>query len=115
MKTIESRANLAFAEIHRIDPDPFTPVINKLIEISQNPNRAQIRALKRFAYTLCRIDIENSADGLKTPKGLSYDRVNKTYRAEKYIDGKRVHIKTSRNKEVAREALIQFCKAHDIG
>lgn len=110
----ESRMNhLTLSELNKIDPDPYTPILNKLLDVHRNENKAFLEALEGVAVTLCQQDTEYALNPIKIPS-IVFDTANQSWKCRALIGGKMMHIKTSKDKEVVLKARTRYCNRHGI-
>lgn len=110
---LESKLSHSEEEIELLAKGTASVLIKKLKNMAKNPNKAVRATFEQIARVLLLHDEIVDKNAFK-PVGISYNRVQKRWQAEKSINGKKNYVASSKDKNQVVEALKQFCETHNI-
>lgn len=111
----ESKLNyLTLDELGCLDPNPFTPIINKLLNSNTNNNLSIERLVMKLAKDISYLETNRRLNHKKTSKGVLYNKKKERWYAQRKIQGKTIHIKSSKDKNVVQEAYIKYCTENGL-
>lgn len=83
-------------------------LIHKLYDIKDNPSKKQLHFINQLAQRLAVLDANFKHE--KKDKGVWFHKYSMRWSATKRVNGKIVHIKCSKDKEVCIQAYKDFCE-----
>lgn len=109
METIfESKLNtMSIQELELIDTNTFSVIINKLLNISR-PTKNQMNSVIALGNRLASID-DNKPVYRKKAKHIYWSNSKQSWIAQRNINGKNVWIKQNQDKEIVKQAYLNFC------
>lgn len=110
-QVIESKLNhMSLEELEIMIPDPYKVVVNKLLNISSSTDSNDKRIIQKMAIDIAFSDVNKMYIQNGKLKGISYIHNRRVWECRVTLNGKRVTLKTNRDRKVVEHVYNEFCK-----